>query len=122
MTPTTKPSAPELAMQLGAVAGSSFRALSSDIAPGCVVRFTCVVEAQRHQLWSMLTGSTPPQRGQMYMFGQDFFAASEHERLALCRRVGVVPYDGGLISNLKAWENIVLPVSYHRGTSVAARR
>lgn len=44
---------------------------------------------------------------------------SESQRAAvldnLCSQAGVVivPHNGGLISNLSVWENIVLPVQYH---------
>ena len=29
------------------------------------------------------------------------------------RRIGFVPANGGLLSNLNAWENISLPIAYH---------
>lgn len=44
---------------------------------------------------------------------------SESQRAALLKNLGdqagvvIVPHNGGLISNLRVWENIVLPVQYH---------
>jgi ABC-type transporter Mla maintaining outer membrane lipid asymmetry ATPase subunit MlaF len=44
---------------------------------------------------------------------------SESQRTALLETLGsqpgvvTVPHNGGLISNLRVWENIVLPVQYH---------
>lgn len=44
---------------------------------------------------------------------------SESQRQALLENLGgqagvvIVPHNGGLISNLQVWENIVLPVQYH---------
>ena len=44
---------------------------------------------------------------------------SESQRSALLKNLGdqpgvvIVPHNGGLISNLRVWENIVLPVQYH---------
>ncbi len=35
-------------------------------------------------------------------------------RIAKLAHAAVVASDGGLISNLKTWENLVLPVAYHR--------
>ena len=35
------------------------------------------------------------------------------ERMAGMRFAAVVPANGGLIGNLKVWENLVLPVAYH---------
>lgn len=37
----------------------------------------------------------------------------------LNKRVAVLPTDGGLISNLKGWENVVLPIAYHQGWNPA---
>ena len=36
-------------------------------------------------------------------------------RSALRDRIGFLPADGGLLSSLNAWENIVLPIGFHRG-------
>lgn len=44
---------------------------------------------------------------------------SESQRAALLENLGsqpgviIVPHNGGLISNLQVWENIILPVQYH---------
>ena len=44
---------------------------------------------------------------------------SESQRAALLKNLGeqpgvvIVPHNGGLISNLRIWENIILPVQYH---------
>ena len=49
---------------------------------------------------------------------------SESQRAALLKNLGeqpgvfLVPHNGGLISNLRVWENIILPVQYH-GVEVA---
>jgi ABC-type transporter Mla maintaining outer membrane lipid asymmetry ATPase subunit MlaF len=51
---------------------------------------------------------------------------SESQRAALLKNLGeqagvvIVPHNGGLISNLRVWENIVLPVQYH-GIEVAGK-
>jgi ABC-type transporter Mla maintaining outer membrane lipid asymmetry ATPase subunit MlaF len=51
---------------------------------------------------------------------------SESQRAGLLKNLGeqagvvIVPHNGGLISNLRVWENIVLPVQYH-GIEVAGR-
>ncbi len=102
-------------LQLDKLAAPSFGALSCAIAPGEIVRFTCAVQEEREQLWALLTASQLPRRGHVQLMGQNLFALSVREQLALFQRVGAVPQDGGLVSNLKAWENIVLPVGYHRG-------
>ena len=72
-------------------------------------------EDRKNLLFGLLTGRRRPEAGRIFFFGEDLFAHEEDERLVLFRRVGVVPADGGLISNLKAWENLLLPAWYHRG-------
>jgi len=37
------------------------------------------------------------------------------ERLVETALAAIVPVDGGLIGNLKVWENLLLPSAYHRG-------
>lgn len=53
--------------------------------------------------------------------GRSYFLVvrSESQRAALLKNLGdqagvvIVPHNGGLISNLRVWENITLPVQYH---------
>ena len=106
-----------LPLELKDVASVSFRVPLCEALPGQVLRFTCAVQEEREQLWNLLTGLQSPRRGHVRLVGQDLYALGEHERLVLFQRVGVVSHDGGLISNLKVWENIVLPLWYHRGTA-----
>jgi phospholipid/cholesterol/gamma-HCH transport system ATP-binding protein len=49
----------------------------------------------------------------LVLFGADVGKVSDAERRRLMRRVGFVPANGGLLSNLNAWENISLPIAYH---------
>jgi len=61
-----------------------------------------------------------PRRGaRLVLLGTEVGALAERERLALLRRVGLVPADGGLMSSLNAWENISLPVAYHAPAKLA---
>lgn len=76
--------------------------------------------AVAEELFGILAGQLLPASGRIELFGQDPAALSEPARLDLLARVGFVPEDGGLISNLKAWENLILPATYHRGESPAA--
>lgn len=51
---------------------------------------------------------------------------SESQRSALLENLGsqpgvvIIPHNGGLISNLRVWENVILPVQYH-GIEVAGK-
>ncbi|MBI3778064.1 MAG: ATP-binding cassette domain-containing protein, partial [Gammaproteobacteria bacterium] len=91
------------------------RNLSFDLERGATVKILFDSEDRKNILFGLLAGLRRPDSGKILFFGEDLFAHAENERLALFRRVGVVPADGGLISNLKAWENLLLPAWYHRG-------
>lgn len=54
----------------------------------------------------------------LVLFGCDVGKVSDAERHRLMRRIGFVPANGGLLSNLNAWENISLPVAYHAPQSL----
>jgi phospholipid/cholesterol/gamma-HCH transport system ATP-binding protein len=71
-------------------------------------------------LHGLLLGWETPRQGRVQLFGETLAELTEDAQLALYQRVGVVPENGGLISNLKAWENILLPASYHLGKTADA--
>jgi len=91
------------------------RNLSFDLERGGTAKILFDSEDRKNLLFGLLAGLQRPEAGRILFFGEDLFAHEEDERLALFRRIGVVPADGGLISNLKAWENLLLPAWYHRG-------
>jgi len=92
-----------------------FHHLSFDIERGGTAKILFDSEDRKSLLFGMLAGLLRPEAGRILFFGEDLFANPENERLALFQRIGVVPADGGMISNLKAWENLLLPAWYHRG-------
>ncbi len=106
-------------VQLEKVSTRTFNNLTCRASAGQVVRFMCAVQEQREELWGVMTGASAPQSGRVDLARRDVLALTEQQRLEWLQQVGTVPHDGGLISNLKAWENIVLPVWYHRGTAAA---
>jgi phospholipid/cholesterol/gamma-HCH transport system ATP-binding protein len=105
--------------ELEAVVSRSFNGLSCRAEPGEVLRFSCAVQEERDELWSVMTGATAPRKGSVRIAQQNLYLMDERAQLALFQRIGSVAHDGGLISNLKGWENLVLPAWYHRGTAAA---
>jgi ABC-type transporter Mla maintaining outer membrane lipid asymmetry ATPase subunit MlaF len=73
----------------------------------------------REALLALLAGRRAPRSGRLTLLGEELYALPRTKALALFREVGVVPENGGLISNLRAWQNILLPASYHAGLTVA---
>lgn len=97
------------------VSDGKFRDLSFKVRPGAVCVITTESEFDTAHLARLLLGIVRPERGKVFLFGEDLARLPEEEITRLCRKVGVVWNSGGLISNLKAWENAVLPLWYHQG-------
>ncbi|MEX2164015.1 MAG: ATP-binding cassette domain-containing protein [Sulfuricaulis sp.] len=93
------------------------RDLSFDLVAGTRAKAIYDSDERRNVFFSVITGLRRPAKGSVIWDGQDIYALEESERLTLFERSGVVPADGGLISNLKAWENLMLPAWYHRGVT-----
>lgn len=72
-----------------------------------------VATSCKDELLDAIHGLRPRGGARLFVLGSDLGRLAEAERLALARRVGYVPANGGLISSLNGWENITLPVSYH---------
>lgn len=60
----------------------------------------------------LMLGLLQPLSGSVTLLGEHLGTASEKKLNALRRRTAVVYPTGGLISNLKVWENLVLPLEY----------
>ena len=77
----------------------------------------CVVltetEFEKNLLLRIFTGLTRLDSGKIFIFGKEVSSFSYTELNAARKRMGIVLNNGGLISNLKVWENIMLPLSYH---------
>ena len=107
-------------IRLENVTRGAIHGLSLEITAGQVCRLTVPSRDIKDELFALLAGHAPPEQGQARLFDIDVYALAEPQRIGLYRRVGVVPEAGGLISNLKAWENILLPAWYHRKLDAAA--
>ncbi len=67
-------------------------------------------------LFQLICGIIKPQQGFVSIQGQDISDLATVQLNSLRHSIGVVPANGGLISNLKMWENICLPLLYNNGT------
>ena len=70
-------------------------------------------------LISLLIGLKKPHSGRVFLFDADTATLSDRELREARRRIGVVYGSGGLVSNLKVWENLTLPLYYHKNLSHA---
>jgi phospholipid/cholesterol/gamma-HCH transport system ATP-binding protein len=65
----------------------------------------------------LCAGLVTPERGAARLFGQDLNALNEEELAELRQRVGTVLQAPGLLSNMTVFNNVALPLRYHRGLS-----
>lgn len=102
-------------IRFDAVSLHAMHALDFHVPAGACALIVVPDEERRRDLFDLMAGWKAPERGRVSLFGESLYDLPEAARTALFRRVGAVPAAGGLISNLKAWENILLPAAYHAG-------
>ena len=102
------------------VRDGSIQELSFEFRQGATAKIVFESQDRKNELFRILSGLRRPPSGEVVAFDQNLYALRERDRLLCFQRIGVVPEEGGLISNLKAWENLVLPVWYHRGLALSA--
>lgn len=90
-------------------------ALSLALTPGMQARIIAADDQQLSHLLKLCTGTTVPDSGQILLDGSETGALSRQQLLHVRQKIGIVSASGGLIANLKLWENITLPCSYHHG-------
>jgi ABC-type transporter Mla maintaining outer membrane lipid asymmetry ATPase subunit MlaF len=73
----------------------------------------CVRCADREEVLAAICELKPRDGAPLVVFGAEVGALRDAERQRLLRRIGFVPANGGLLSNLNGWENISLPIAYH---------
>lgn len=104
-------------IKLDNVTLESFENAGFEIPAGVVCKLLAASENDKNLLLQILLARKRPQEGTLYLLGKDVWSLEFTQALSLYRSVGIIPADGGIISNLKVWENIVLPVWYHKGRS-----
>lgn len=93
---------------------------SCEIKSGSCTLITTEREDESFVLAALMTGMKLPESGSITISGRITAESTPDELSQLRSRLGVVPPGGGLVSNLKVWENIFLPFLYHRGEPAEA--
>ncbi|MBI3570650.1 MAG: hypothetical protein HY082_06050 [Gammaproteobacteria bacterium] len=106
-------------LHLENVTAGAIQGLSLAVGAGQVCRLILSSHDIKDDLFALLAGHIPPVQGRVRLLGADVYAQTEPGRVGFYRRVGIVPEQGGLISNLKTWENILLPAWHHRKLDAA---
>lgn len=100
-------------IEFRAVSGGGFREASFALEPGTSCQLLLSSEHDLGLFLRLLLGTARPDQGTVLLFGREIPTLAEPEALALFARLGLVWPGGGFVSNLKTWENILLPLWYH---------
>jgi len=71
-------------------------------------------EEEGNEFLKIITGMKKPKTGEVFLLGRKLSDLTRNEIFELREKTGIVFKTGGLISNLRVWENIVLPALYHK--------
>ena len=92
-----------------------FEGFSCDIQVGSSVLIVTSREDESTALTRLISGLSRPAHGSVLVDGRDLADLETAQLYSFRQQIGVVPSNGGLVSNLKFWENITLPLMYHSG-------
>src|SRR5512133_1688401 len=92
-----------------------FEGFSCDVQAGSSTLIVTSREAESSMLTRLITGLSLPSHGSVVLGNQELSGLEPDQLYELRQQIVIVPSNGGLISNLKAWENITLPLIYHSG-------
>jgi len=92
-----------------------FEGFSCEIDSGCSALIVTAGDAESGLLTRLITGKSYPSHGSVLVDNREVTGLTKDELQTLRKQTGIVPSHGGLISNLKVWENITLPLIYHNG-------
>lgn len=90
------------------------RELNFEIDRDCRKVFILEKPEQAEEFWKIIIGLKKPLKGEIFIMGYNIRNLKRDKIIELRKRVTVAFKNGGLISNLKAFENLVLPALYHR--------
>lgn len=100
-------------LQFSAVNCGKIKALSFALQAGAVGVLALADREQKAAVIDLALGERLPEAGKVTLEGSALDAVPAGS-------LGWVPDGGGLIGNLKTWENVTLPLWYHRNRDVAA--
>ncbi|WP_353683666.1 ATP-binding cassette domain-containing protein [Thermodesulfovibrio sp. 3907-1M] len=90
------------------------REMNFEIKKGSKTVFIFEKEEQGSEFLKLITGIKNPEKGEIIFMGKNLKETTRDDLFELRRKTGIVFKTGGLISNLKAWENLILPAVYHK--------
>lgn len=106
-----------MVIEASGVSGEFLKDLTFQIEEGSKAALVFKEKEAAEESLLFILGMKRPEYGSLKVFDNNLTEMSRDELIKLRRRIGIVFKEGGLISNLRAWENLVLPALYHRRLS-----
>ena len=91
-----------------------FQGLDFSLRPGERILLTGPVSGGKSTALKFALGALAPTTGRVRLWGRDPATLSRTKLNVFRRRLGYVPSRGELLSNLTLYENLTLPLRYHR--------
>ena len=96
-------------------AGTGFQLTDAVIQPGAESLILVETAGQAAEVLNCLAGLQAPGRGSITLFGRDLRTLERDDRLQALSQIGIIPQDGGLLTALPVWNNILLSRLYQPG-------
>jgi phospholipid/cholesterol/gamma-HCH transport system ATP-binding protein len=94
---------------------SETQTLSEELRAGSKCTIIAPSDYHKNLLLGTLAGLRPPMSGKYYILNEDVFSLDVHGHATIFQHIGLIWNQGGLLSNIRVWENILLPQEYHFG-------
>ena len=101
-------------IKLKEVTKDCLHSISYELKKGFSYKIITKSDRERKMLLDTMLGIKKPDTGEVFIFDKEIYSIPEKELEELFKKIAVVWRYGGLISNLTIWDNIMLPVIYHR--------
>jgi ABC-type transporter Mla maintaining outer membrane lipid asymmetry ATPase subunit MlaF len=92
------------------------------IAVGEFLVMTGPTRSGKSLLLELCAGLVPPRTGHVSVFGADWADLPDSAQNAMRLRIGIVLQQPGLLSNMTVYNNVALPLRYHRASAGEAER
>lgn len=100
-------------IKLADLSTKSLSCISLHVPVGALATARFTSTSAKDEFMQVLLGHGLPRGGTVELLSKDIHSLPRAERIGLFTDIAVVWNHGGLISNLKLWENLCLPVCYH---------
>jgi len=91
-----------------------------EIKSGKVYKIIFHSATEKNEFIDLVMGIKAPKKGEISLFDKDMAKMKRDVYYNAMKKLALIWENGGVISNLKVWENIALPLWFHNGIKPAA--